>query len=584
MNLTHIGNTIQVSADAYRLATAADRPFVLLQRPTGELLAELFVPGSVHPLHDRDDTAALDGWQTAEEGEAIVLSLRAASSVWDEKVYRFCCTPQRFTYEIEIAGVGALAEVHYFGGYASANVRWGSGFFPSGQHFTDAFSPEPNREEASHFDPASSAAINLTGVPLPGRADWFFTPPPYCFAVAHQGAGEPLWLGLGVEAPAGENGYTDYRYHGGPGSFYLTLNYEGQTRVAGRRRLPAIGFDFRRDPYGAVAAHVQALRRAGYAPPRQRAERPAWWRSPIFCGWGAQCYLASLEQAGGARPPDLARQALYERFLRELETNGVAPGIVVLDDKWQASYGGNEVDEAKWPDLPGFVRGQHAAARRVLLWLKMWDPEGLPPAECVRNAAGVPIAADPGAPAYEARLRAAVRRMVGADGYDADGFKIDFSARIPSGPGLQHHGQRWGLELMRRYLQIIAEEARRVKPDALVMAHTPHPYLADVVDMIRLNDMNVGRDIARAMQHRARIAAIACPDAVIDTDNWPITDRASWRTYLPLQAELGVPSLYYATHVDSTGEPLLPEDYELIRTVWRRYRERQAAAHAERQP
>jgi hypothetical protein len=109
------------------------------------------------------------------------------------------------------------------------------------------------------------------------------------------------------------------------------------------------------------------------------------------------------------------------------------------------------------------------------------------------------------------------------------------------------------------------------------MAHTPHPYLADVVDMIRLNDMNVGQDITRAMQHRARIAAIACPDAVIDTDNWPITDRASWRQYLPLQAELGVPSLYYVTHVDSTGEPLLPEDYELIRRVWRRYREGQAS-------
>jgi hypothetical protein len=575
MHLTRTTDALMVSTDVYRLTTAADRPFVYLQRASGELLAELFVLASVHPLHDRDDTVAVGGWEVVEGAGEIVLSLAAASSVWAEKVYRFRCRPQRFTFEIEVAGAGALAEVHTFGGYASANLRWGSGFFPSGQHFDEGFSPEPNREEATAFSPASSTSINLTGVPLPGRGDWFFTPPPYCFALEQKGAAGSVWVGVGVEAPAGANQFSEYRYHGGPGTFYLTLNYEGQTRVDGRIRLPAIGFDFRRDSYEAVGAHVEALRSAGYLPQRERGQRPAWWFSPIFCGWGSQCYLASLTK--GAKAQDYARQELYEEFLRGLAANQVEPGIVVLDDKWQATYAGNEVDEAKWPDLPGFIGREHEAGRKVLLWLKMWDPEGVPPEECVRNAAGTSIAVDPGNPAYEARLRASVRRMLGHDGYGADGFKIDFSARIPSGPGLQHHGQLWGLELMRRYLEIFYDEAKRVKPDALIMAHTPHPYLADVVDMIRLNDMNVGQDIMRAMQHRARIAAIACPDAVIDTDNWPITDRASWRQYLPLQAELGVPSLYYVTHVDSTGEPLLPEDYELIRRVWRRYREGQAS-------
>src|SRR5688500_3509673 len=142
---------------------------------------------------------------------------------------------------------------------------------------------------------------------------------------------------------------------------------------------------------------------------------------------------------------------------------------------------------------------------------------------------------------------------------------------MPSGPGKRLYGDLWGLELMKCYLGIIAEEAKRAKPDALIMTHTPHPYLAGVVDMIRLNDMNKGQDIPAAMKHRARIAAIACPDALIDTDNWPITDRAAWRAYLPLQAELGVPSLYYSSHVDATGEPLELEDYQLIRQVWTAY-------------
>jgi hypothetical protein len=168
--------------------------------------------------------------------------------------------------------------------------------------------------------------------------------------------------------------------------------------------------------------------------------------------------------------------------------------------------------------------------------------------------------------------------MLSADGYDADGFKIDFTARIPSGYGLRLHDHAvWGVELMRRYLAIVHSEAKLVKPDALVMSHTPHPYLADVLDMIRLNDINIGpdQDVNRAMRHRARIAAIACPEAVIDTDNWPITDKAAWREYLQIQPELGVPSLYCVTHIDSTGEPLDANDYQLIRDVWARWREKQ---------
>lgn len=124
--------------------------------------------------------------------------------------------------------------------------------------------------------------------------------------------------------------------------------------------------------------------------------------------------------------------------------------------------------------------------------------------------------------------------------------------------------------MMRLWLSILYTQSKAIKPDALIMSHTPHPYLADVVDMIRLNDINIGQDVNRAMLHRARVAKAAIPEAIIDTDNWPITDKDAWRRYLPLQPELGVPSLYYATHIDFTGEPLTEDDYDLIRQVWSR--------------
>ena len=107
------------------------------------------------------------------------------------------------------------------------------------------------------------------------------------------------------------------------------------------------------------------------------------------------------------------------------------------------------------------------------------------------------------------------------------------------------------------------------------MSHTPHPYLQDVVDMIRLNDLNPRKQINPAMIRRARVVSIACPNAIIDTDNWQMPDKAAWRAYTALQPELGVPSLYYATHIDATGEALDAEDYSLIRESWTLHREKQ---------
>jgi hypothetical protein len=124
---------------------------------------------------------------------------------------------------------------------------------------------------------------------------------------------------------------------------------------------------------------------------------------------------------------------------------------------------------------------------------------------------------------------------------------------------------------MRAYLELLYSEAKQIKPDALIMTHTPHPYLADVVDMVRLNDINTAHPVNPAMVQRAKIARIACPNAIIDTDNWPMPDKATWRQYLEIQPDLGVPSLYFASHIDSTGEPLYPEDYELIRETWQRW-------------
>lgn len=567
MHRTYENGIEKLFAENYSLIFPIDRPFVFLETPQGERIAELFIPSSVHSQAGQDDTTWIGAWEITETADEVTFSLPARSSIWAKKTYRICCQPHRFEYEIEVEGSGRLEDVHYFGGYYSGQVRWGSGYFWSGQCFRQGFNPEPNADEIFQFSPAEGSVIDLMGVPLPGKASWFFTPPPFCFPFEIPGA----WLGLGVIANPGGYRFTEYRYSGRRGAFHLELPFEGHTVVNGCYKLPAIGFDFGVDEYQAIEAHVQAANPRVADSSLQRTVKPGWWYEPIFCGWGAQCYIAATEQGKAA---DFASQAFYEKSLHTLEASDICPGIVVLDDKWQASYGENRVDTQKWPDLPGFIRAQHARGRKVLLWLKAWDPEGLPAEECIRSASDQPLAVDPTNPLFEARLRKSIQNLISSTALDADGFKIDFTGRIPSGPGIQIYEEIWGLELMKRYLHILYDEAKRAKPDALVMTHTPHPYLADVLDMVRLNDINKDKDVNRAMTLRARVAKIACPNALIDTDNWPIPDRASWRKYIRLQPELGVPSLYYTQTIDSTKEPLEPEDYQLIREVWTRHRAR----------
>ena len=91
-------------------------------------------------------------------------------------------------------------------------------------------------------------------------------------------------------------------------------------------------------------------------------------------------------------------------------------------------------------------------------------------------------------------------------------------------------------------------------------------------DMLRLADVGSVPDVVGQMRHRAAIVRAACPELLVDTDDWCAPDLETWRRYLELKPELGVPALYYATHLDRSGEALTAADYGAIRTSWARWR------------
>jgi hypothetical protein len=230
--------------------------------------------------------------------------------------------------------------------------------------------------------------------------------------------------------------------------------------------------------------------------------------------------------------------------------------------------------------LRGWIADRHERGQHVLLWWKAWDAEGLPDELCIRRPDGKPVGFDPTNPKARALLADVMHELLSPSGLDADGLKIDFTARTPSGRALRAHGPGWGISLLHDLLALVYSGAKKSKPDALVITQTPHPAFADVTDMVRLNDMLRLDDpgpipagaVVPQMIYRARVARAAQPETLIDTDDWTISDKRTWRAFLDEKPALGVPSLYYATHLDLSGEALDDDDYAALRRVFEQAR------------
>ena len=573
---------LAVETAAYQLELRPDGLLASLSTPAGALLAELRPHAAIDTVAAPDETLAVEAPRPLEGARGFVVERR--STIWERAGVDVVCGDRTIELHAWVEGRGSVTDANLLA-LRSLLPAGPLGLLPSGRRFRSLFSPNPGDPRLVVRPASASAVIGISGDGTPGRGHWLFTPAPLLLALTT--AADPDdedelpdgWTALGVEAPVEELRFVQLEYVPGDGSFHLRLEHDGHVHVDGRLRLPAVVLEpGHATPYRAIAAQRERLVARAQAPKAgPRRERPAWWSEPIFCGWGAQCALA---RGTGRFAGEFATQENYDAFLAQLDAEGIDPGIVTIDDKWQDAYGLNRPDEAKWPDLRGWIRSQRERGRRVLLWWKAWDPEGLPPELCVRNPDGAPVAFDATSADAREALRAQVHAMLGRDGLDADGFKVDFTARAPSGRALVTQGEGWGIALLHELLRTFYEAAKEAKPDALVITHTPHAAFADVTDMIRLNDMvrvddghPRGRVLAQ-MRHRALVAAAACPDLLVDTDDWSVPNLEEWREYAEAKPLFGVPSLYYARTIDATGEAFEPRDYELLRRTWADWRAR----------
>jgi len=342
----------------------------------------------------------------------------------------------------------------------------------------------------------------------------------------------------------------------------FTTDFLGYTDVQGSCELPALVFTSGGDEFAALAGYSDWLYRSGGCRHVERAGVPRWWLGPFFCGWGEQSYYSSGSVYAGAK------QKAYTQMSARLDELGLKPSAIIIDDKWQGQYGELLPDPAKWPDLRAFADAEHARGRRVVLWLKSWDNEGLRAEESV-HCLCTPYGADPTSPAYRRRIQETMRRLLSPEPgcFNCDGFKIDFANCMPLGKDLATHERGvYGIELLKRLMMLLHDSAKAVKPDCLINTSCSHPYFADVTDQCRLHDYNGRlRSLWDVREFRAKLFRCAFPGISVDTDDEYSTSHAESMDYLRRAPSLGVPDLY------KLHGALSDDDFRELARIWSDY-------------
>ena len=543
-----------------------------------------FTPsGGVNCVKRCDELAAFEKWQKQEEKGAVIFTRLEKSVLWKQKKTTFICRDNSIEVFMTVEGTGDIEDVRFFRSCVN-KVEYGF----AGE-FDEVINTAPNFHGKIFYHPVESFTTSFAQDLSPAVGGQALAS--CCSCIGMRDRTERKYLVAGAAAAPGEYTWDSFRWNPMPimpptgyigdqmkaGGF--AIEYAGKKSVSGVWETPRLILSFCGSCDDILPSYLSVCYERKYLPKPHRRRIQNWWKSPIYCTWHDQAAAAMMDKNNyighnGPHARDFCTEELVEEWLAELINHDCKPGILILDDKWQLNLNDADPDPEKFPDMRNWIERCHKRGIKVFLWTAAWNNDNIPLDEAVTRDGKV-VCGDITNPKYEARFREMVRRYFSdaEDGLNADGVKMDGLLGLPMGPGLKNRENLWGLELQKRYLDILYEVAHKTKKDVCVSTFVANPYLADTSDMVRLADMYHGRlTTRRAMKQRAEVYSYTMPHTLIDTDgqfNFSAMDHVS--ELMADQMKLGIPTVYNGKllrqnrfFMPSVYRELNEEDYTII--------------------
>lgn len=489
---------------------------------------------------------------TEKDGELHVEWI-AASELWHKKTYILDIYNDGFYFRIAVEGNGHPDSVQFFMGAPDSEYP-GSKYEVAGYALPEAANFD--RERMTRFI-NSDCNIGMG----------FMTPPPFVYPFWTVGL--KGWTGIGLIAREGQYKFNRFLYKNHNNRCHFEIMLDGKTEVNGKWESQGIWGSFGTSDADTVKKYADFNYGHGFCK-QGPTEKVRWWKGPLYCGWGDQVETGGPQMKIDHK--DAACQEFYEKMSDRLDELDLHPTAMIIDDKWQGKYGELLPDPKKWPDMRAFVDEQHAKGRKVVLWVKVWNAEGLDADECI-TLEQQPYAADPTNPKYQKRLRETVHKLLSPDEgcFNCDGFKLDFVNCIFMTKELRTYEKNvYGIELVKRMMKLFYDAAKAAKPDALINNSCAHPYFAEVTDQVRIHDYRDSmRSMMPVMEYRCEMFRAAMPNALVDTDSSNRSNYREAKEYYLRAVELGVPDIYMIG--DSREFKFTDEDWADIRKVWEDY-------------
>jgi len=558
MHLTESKKVTRIEASSYTAEVSEEYIDIII---AGERVSRLSPVSEVNVLSGGEkvkDQTSIVSFAYSKGGRDVVFTWTASSSLWGKKEFILRACETRLEYFVKVAGSGAVDSVEYFLGEDGHGSEY---------EFDTGFTPIPTVDGASQCVFSAQKSFD----------DFSFLTIPPLFSYIFDVSGMDKKLAFALAADAGEHNFTKFTYNtatdGSLRRFFFATDQCGHTKVDGIWTSPCVMIWGASSRERALKYYADVYFATGRAKVKDRAPRPRFWYGPIACGWIEQAAY-SYTKGLGISQPEMARQELYDNFNRELERHDLHPTLMIIDDKWQTSYGDPWVNTDKWPDIRGWIDSvREKYGRHTMLWYKLWDSEGLPDDECMASDGEYcKRCADPTNPKYRARLRESMHRLLSADDgcYNADGLKIDFAFFQPTGSDAVSYSGKYGVELYLEYIKTIYEFAKEFKPDAVISASACHPLFAPYIDHARLHDYHPDlRRCPEEFSFRKMLYNTALPWSLVDTDGAAFRTHRDTMRYFIEAPQIGIPDIYCISDMPSLH--LTDEDFACVANIWREY-------------